>query len=230
MIPLPHLGLASAHPNEAMISIQPLLWTGPRRVGTLSYSSAGHATRGAGHRAASVRQVCTMSRAAFLTTLEPPWTRMEPVRLGQVPIGVGTPNRFVAVESGEGPLLRVDLYQSSDECFAFEEVCVWSGFVVIGWGHRAYLVEPRTRAVSSLDLGSYFGHLYPVEQFLLVASAECLFRVEPDGSLLWRSDAVGIDGVVVDQVTDGIIGGKGEWDPPGDWRPFRVRLSTGQQV
>ena len=83
---------------------------------------------------------------------------MEPVRLGQVPTGRGTPDRFVAVESGEGPLLRVDLYQSRDECFVFEEVCVWSGFVVIGWGNRVYLVEPRTRAVVALYLGSYFRH------------------------------------------------------------------------
>jgi hypothetical protein len=98
-----------------------------------------------------------MSRVAFLTALDPPLTRLEPLRLGRVPAGRGTPDRFVAVESGEGPLLRVDLYRSGDECFAFEAVCLWSGFVVIGCGHRVYLVEPRTRAVSSLDLGSYFG-------------------------------------------------------------------------
>jgi len=111
-----------------------------------------------------------MIRAAFFATLGPPWMRIEPVRLGRVPTGHGTPDRFVAVQAGDSPLLRVDLYRSSEECFAFEEVCVWSGFVVIGWGHCIYLVEPRTRAVSALHLGSYFGHLYPAEQFLLVAS------------------------------------------------------------
>jgi hypothetical protein len=171
-----------------------------------------------------------MSRAAFLTTLDSPWTRVEPIRLGRVPAGLGTPDRFVVIESGEGSRLRVDLYQSSDECFAFEEVCVWSGSVVLGWGHRVYLVEPRTRVVSALDLGSYFGHLYPGERWLLVASAERLLRVEPDGSLLWRSDALGLDGVVVDQVADGVIRGEGEWDSPGDWRPFQVSLSSGQRV
>jgi hypothetical protein len=145
-------------------------------------------------------------------------------------MGRSTPDRFVVVESSEGPLLRVDLYGSGDECFAFEEVCLWSGFVVIGWGHRVYLVELRTRAVSSFDLGRYFGHLYPAAQYLLVASAECLFRIEPDGSLLWRTDVLGIDGVVVDQVADGVIRGQGEWDPPGGWRPFRVCLNTGQLV
>jgi len=46
--------------------------------------------------------------------------------------------------------------------------------------------------------------------------------------LLWRSDCLGIDGVMVDQVADGIIRGKGEWDPPGGWRPFQVRFATGR--
>jgi hypothetical protein len=73
-----------------------------------------------------------MSRVALLTALDPPWTRMEPVRLGKVPRGLGTPDRFVAVESDQGALLRIDLYACTDECFAFEEVCLWCGFVVIG--------------------------------------------------------------------------------------------------
>ncbi len=171
-----------------------------------------------------------MSRVSFLTALDSPWTGMEPVRLGQAPTGHGTPDRFVAVASDEGPLLRVDLYQARDESFAFEEVRLWSGFVVIGWGHRVYLVELRTRAVSSLDLGSYFSNLYLAEQCLLVASAKRLFRVEPDGSLLWRSDDLGMDGVVVHQVADGVVQGEGEWDPPGGWRPFQVRLRNGQRM
>ena len=127
-------------------------------------------------------------------------------------------------------MLRVDLYQSSDECFAFEEVCAWSRFVVIGWGHRVYLIEPQTRAVSALDLGSYFGRLYPTAGYLLVASAERLFRFEPDGLLLWRSDALGIDGVIVDQFKDEVIRGTGEWDPPGGWQPFQIGLNSGQRA
>jgi hypothetical protein len=45
-----------------------------------------------------VRQLCTMDRVTFLTVIDPPWTRMEPIRLGRVPAGLGTPDRFVAVE------------------------------------------------------------------------------------------------------------------------------------
>ena len=58
-----------------------------------------------------------------------------------------------------------------------------------------------------------------------MASVEHLFRVELDGSLGWRSDPLGIDGVVVNQIADGVIRGEGEWDPSGGWRPFQARLS-----
>lgn len=171
-----------------------------------------------------------MCKAVLVTTLELPWTQMEPIRLGRVPTGRGTADRFVVVESGKAPLLRVDLYKSSEESYAFEQVCFWYAFVVIGWGHCVYLIEPRTRAVTTLDLGSYFGHLYPGEECLLVASAERLFRVELDGHQSWQSDDLGIDGVVVDLVAGDVIRGSGEWDPPGGWRPFQVNMINGQRI
>jgi hypothetical protein len=109
---------------------------------------------------------------------------MEPVRLGQVPAGLGTADLFVTVESGAQPLLRIDLYSSSDDALAFEEVKVWSKFVAIGWGEHIYLVDPTTRQAVSIRLGSYFGHLYPAESYLLVASAERLFSVSLNGTVL----------------------------------------------
>jgi hypothetical protein len=82
--------------------------------------------------------------------------------------------------------------------------------------------------VSSLDLGSYFGRLYAGDSYLLAASAERLFRIGLDGTLLWASDPLGLDGVVVSCVAGGVVKGEGEWDPPGGWRPFRVCLDAGE--
>ena len=64
---------------------------------------------------------------------------MERVRLGRIPAGLGTADCFVTVESDEKPFLRIDLYSSSEEAFAFEDVQVWSEFVAIGWGEHIYL-------------------------------------------------------------------------------------------
>src|SRR4051794_4990506 len=106
-------------------------------------------------------------RAELRTTIQPPWTEIEPVRLGSVPPGLGTPDRFITVEDDQGPRLRMDLYRSGEECYAFEELQLWSGFVVLGWGAHLYLVDPESGKIAVIDLGSYFGHLYPADGYLL---------------------------------------------------------------
>jgi len=111
-----------------------------------------------------------------------------------------------------------------------EEACVWSEFVAIGWGDHAYLVHLQTRHVSIIALDSYFGHLYPTENGLLIASGERLQLISRDGNLMWQSDVLGIDGVIVDDVDSALIRGRGEWDPPGGWKPFAVCVKTGQTV
>lgn len=45
-----------------------------------------------------------------------------------------------------------------------------------------------------------------------------------------NNDDLGLEGVIVNSVEDGIVRGEGEWDPPGGWRPFSLRLDTGQFV
>jgi hypothetical protein len=100
--------------------------------------------------------------------------------------------------------------------------------LVVGWGECLYLVRLDTQAVSTIDLGYYFSHLYPADDHLLVASGERLFRIDGDGTVAWSSGDVGLDGVIVEQVKDGVVEGQGEWDPPGGWRPFRLSLGSGE--
>lgn len=136
-----------------------------------------------------------------------------------------TTERSVLVSYGERPILRIDLPAPGP----FSTEIVWAGFVVCGFGSRLALVDPFTAVPTYFDLDGYFGHVYPRDGCLLVASAYRLHRIEPDARLAWSSDWVAIDGVIVNEVTeDGRILGDGEWDPPGDWRPFELDLLTGR--
>lgn len=162
------------------------------------------------------------------TTIERPWTTMNPIRLGDVPSGGGTPDRYLTVENEGTPAARIDFYAGTHlEARSFESATIWREWLVFGFGERLFLLRLGDTHTKTIDLGSYFGDLYPFESFVLIASCERLFRLHADGEVAWSTDVLGIDGVVVSRVDGNTIVGEGEWDPPGGWRPFRLDLRTG---
>lgn len=174
-----------------------------------------------------------MISSAIITwfdSIDRPWLEMLPARIGGISAGLGTPDKYILLSQDDRPVLRVDAYRSSEECSAFSDAVTWHDFLVIGWGHGAYLIHVGSGAVTKHSLGGYFGHIYADENYLLIASDERVCRIRRDGSLNWISDPLGIDGVLVHDVTDGVITGAGEWDPPGGWRPFRISLDDGKQA
>ncbi|MCG7852227.1 MAG: hypothetical protein MIO92_06870 [Methanosarcinaceae archaeon] len=171
-----------------------------------------------------------MFQVNFFKTVEGPWVRMEPVRIGAVPIGLGTPEWYVTVYKGDRPYLRVDLYLGPDEIDVFREAIIWEQSVAIGAGHSVFLIHLESLDSRGIELGSYFCRLYPSAEYLLIASAEHLCHVNRDGSIKWTSPRIGIDGVEVVGVQDGIIQGHGQWDPPAGWKSFGINLKSGLPV
>jgi hypothetical protein len=160
--------------------------------------------------------------------IEAPWVAMEPIRVGTVPGLLSTPGVYVTVEQDGMPLMRIDAWPAAKG--PFTDVLMWRGFVVLGWGDQVHLVDPSKRQFSSFSCDGYFGHLYPLDDHLLIADASLLTCINARGELIWQSEAQGIDGVVVDEVVGDTILGQGEWDPPGGWRPFRLSLETGRFI
>jgi hypothetical protein len=168
------------------------------------------------------------SMIVWRDSIDSPWREMVPASIGDINAGLGTPDKYILLMDNEAPVLRVDAYRSFDECYAFQDAITWLGFLVVGWGDCAFLIDVASRDVAKYALGAYFGHVYAVDESLLVASADRLRCIRREGALKWTSDVLAIDGVVVSDVTDGIVFGEGEWDPPGGWQPFRIRLDSGQ--
>ncbi|GHO84398.1 hypothetical protein [Dictyobacter formicarum] len=84
-------------------------------------------------------------------------------------------------------------------------------------------VSLETQLHHSHLLSGYFGHFYPLEETLLVASVSDLLCFDAQAQLQWIAERLGIDGVVITRVAGNIIYGEGEWDPPGRWRPLLTR-------
>ena len=155
--------------------------------------------------------------------------RLDPVRVGRIPAGVGTPDRYVTViDERDVPILRVDVYARAPSGFAFEDALIWRGNLIVGFGNEVHAVALADRSKLSVELGTYFGHIYPAADYLLIASGERLFRMAPDRSIVWQSDVLGIDGVVVHDLGPDLIHGEGEWDPPGGWAPFTLSAHDGR--
>jgi hypothetical protein len=157
--------------------------------------------------------------------IDPPWTALLPVRLGSVSTGQGTPNAFVMVEENGKPCRRFDLYLDPSH-FALAAIA-WNDWLVFGFDDRVTLVPQTHGQHIHLCLGDYFISFHAEPDYLLAVSAIGIVRLDERGAVIWRNDDLGLDGVIVDHISDGVITGHGEWDPPGGWRPFRLSLVYG---
>ena len=70
---------------------------------------------------------------------------MEPVRVGRVLPGKGTPGVFVIAEENDKPVLRIDVYDVAPEQSPFAECIAWKHWIVIGIGHHLYLASTSRR-------------------------------------------------------------------------------------
>jgi len=118
----------------------------------------------------------------------------------------------------------------------FQDVRCIGELVYIGYGEQIAVFSPRTGDLASHSLDGYFGQLFTASDLespelgssVLVASASELLCFDEAGQLLWRTSELGVDGVIVQRVQEGQILGDAEWDPPGGWEPFRLRLDSGE--
>lgn len=134
------------------------------------------------------------------------------------------------------PLFLVSVYAARGEYVCFREALVWRNWAVVGYGHSVYFVDLTTHESKQhwLDAVSatmpYFGHLYPGYDHLLVATGSNIIRFDKAAEIVWASQDVGLDGVLIHDVDGERIRGDGEWDPPGGWLPFTMDLRTGQLI
>ena len=168
-----------------------------------------------------------MVTAKFSNTIDQSWTAINTVRIGNIPDHYPTPDRYVTVSSNDKPLLRIDIHADPDDTRQFEDIAVYRNSILIGFGHHVYYINPADLSHTAINLGSYFAQFHPFNNHVLAASGERLFKIGTNGSLLWKTARIGIDGVKVNSVCKGVIKGEGDWDPPDGWRPFAIDLETG---
>lgn len=155
----------------------------------------------------------------------PEWSRLAGVQLG--PPSPGTPWLYLLVCRGQRPWLRLYLELQDGDCDCFQEALVWQSALWVGFGSRVFRLALEDMRLREFPLDCYFGSFFPLQRWLLVCSASRLLCLDGSGEQIWRSPELGVDGVLVQDVSGQVIEGQGEWDPPGGWRDFRLDLKTG---
>ena len=176
-------------------------------------------------------------QAEFLPTAPPPGSAWADVPAIKLPAGSTGPDlaTWVGVSCQGRPLWRLDVDAAAGHS-CFRELCCVGDTVFVGVGESLFVLDARTGGVQHWPMDGYFGSLYPCHDLpgldtgVLVASATALLRLDASGQPLWHTQALGWDGVLVHYVSQGVIHGSGECDPPGGWIDFRLDIHTGQRL
>jgi hypothetical protein len=164
---------------------------------------------------------------AITRFIDRPWTHLSPRRIGGVPSGLGTPDRFILIGPDDAPRLRIDLYFPSDIPAFRVDARVLDAAVVIGFGDQVDIVPFSDAPVETQRLDSYFMRFYEGDGYLLATSGADVTRINADGTIAWQSAMLAMDGVVIDRIADGVIHGWAGIDPPDGWQPFAIAVTTG---
>lgn len=142
--------------------------------------------------------------------------------------GTGPAEIFVLVDAGDRRIC-IAIHPYGPQAYPFRDAVIWKDLIVIGFGSALYVIALKDLHSRVHDFSGYFGSLVCTDAFCLAASDEGVLRVSEDGTALWHQRGLAADGVLISDVTDGVIRGQGQWDPPdGDWSPFRLELATGR--
>ncbi|WBS01701.1 hypothetical protein OU994_26100 [Pseudoduganella sp. SL102] len=143
----------------------------------------------------------------------------------------------VSITGDDARITQVNILASAGNS-CFRSVRCVGGIAYIGFGRFVFVVDISRNDIRRHELDGYFGHLYDTSDLehlddriaVLAASASELLAFDRTGNLLWKQSGLGIDGVVLHHAGLDRIGGEGEWDPPGGWRPFTLIAQSGERL
>jgi len=165
----------------------------------------------------------------FVRALPAGWRDVPAVALGAVRASGGPPDLHALVARGSAPERRLELFaDGSEQLYVYQQALLVGALLAVGFGHEVHLVPLDGGEARTLRLRSYFASLHRSADALYVASGEDVTRLTLDGDVEWVSPQIAVDGVRVETITDETVSGEAEHDPPGGWRPFRLRARDGR--
>lgn len=149
----------------------------------------------------------------------------------------------VLIYEHDTPILLLNIcVEVSNEGYALDSC--FNGFlsnnhyIAIILGQYVHLVDILSKQVKSLYLADFVGHIYAVPNCIdnklsdnfIITTYRYVFLINITKGIVWKSNMCGIDGVIITNIHEGVIYGKGEWAPPSEWVDFRLSLNNGATI
>lgn len=114
-------------------------------------------------------------------------------------------------------------------CSPFKEAMLVENLLAVGLEEHFYLFNTITNeTIIILKMNGYFCQLYYYKEAFYITDACGLYCINKFGEILWSNTTLGIDGVIVMNITDNQIFGSGQCDPPDGWIDFLLDRATGK--
>lgn len=114
---------------------------------------------------------------------------------------------------------------------SFKEALLIGNLLAIGFEDYFYLYDTvLNELMLKVKMEWYFGYLFYHDNLFYVADSCHVFCITKNGDIIWETENLAIDGVVIDKFTEEKIYGQGEHDPPNGWINFILDIKTGQTL
>ncbi len=110
-----------------------------------------------------------------------------------------------------------------------KEALISNSCIAVGHEEHFYLYDFLiNELILRIKLNGYFDHLYKDGDLLFVTGAQDIYCIDLNcKQVRWITENLGIDGVIIESITETKIFGAGEWDPPNGWRDFELNKLSG---
>jgi hypothetical protein len=174
-----------------------------------------------------------MASARFSKSIDAGWESARRLKAGLWLTPDRTPDVHVLVDAAGGRVV-IEVFGPALQSFTFSAVELWHGLVVIGYGSALHVVRPSDGWSLYVAIPGYFSslHMGDARTDVCLVATDCgIIRLSPQGQILWQREDLAADGVIVDDVENGVIEASGQWDPPdAEWMEYRLCLATGETL
>ncbi len=126
------------------------------------------------------------------------------------------------------PYLKVEIDTNSWNTFNTE--WFFEQYFCIGCGDMVYFIDLETLNVKTCSCDLYFGYFYIYQKRLYIASDSKLFCFDENCELLWQSERIAVDGVIVESISEDYIIVSCEVDPPNHWVQCQLSTYNGKKI